>query len=1793
MAVNNIDYSKNVGKKNEVKTFNKKQLLRKLHNVSPKLRSKLEVQLSDNKAEYHEDTINSANKLLDLLNDEGIVYDLMARNDGGGLLAKTKGLGGNDLIITIAPKDEYRINRGTKQRELQSSELFVGNINANGRNFYIDRNNQVKKSFDQYRKKNNIKKGHPEWGQLWAKYYNDERVKDFDENRYKYLLKGLIGELPVTTEYLKGNARKDVSFDNSYTILNEQDKPIVKFYRRKIDDEYIESNIDYISAYLIKKEEANQSVAKTPLLQMVEDTNKQIDELVDENGVVTRENKGFVEESVINPISIDDDTTLNGLNLDTLLAFNSRSDIAEAIAYEMRHNEMFTIDNDAIVGEPGLKDLLYEETAGVRADRISVNELVNNDEYLTNAYNQVIEDTTQTLNRLGVVSNDIYFDEDFVLHWEGVNKKDGTIRTGEIGQIFLPNEKGVISTEFKTVKDSADRNYHLVAGYTAYYKSNDKETTVKPKTISIQLENGKDIDVVASTEMDEEGNLKPFLTKNGKYVRADRLPEDELIRLNTAIDSYNSQHQDAPLPKVDTLEVKRTLKDRLRLKGFDQNFNKQLNATLARQILQEDDHSVDNVSLNKLYHGDVYGMRIASENLNKSAIIETYKNRVKFENEVLDLSMQELDSDYEGNDTDYEGEDYSHRFNIAALDGLFDRSMSSDGANLGLVRYLNKNTKILKNTGEVVPSLDKDIARATIIDEMPFTEADPGDRSMMGANQFMKSRNVSQSVVALMTYKGYTFEDGAVISKRFAEQQGEIVNGLDDEGNVIPLQVGDKISDLHGNKATISYIANENDDVFKENPTLDVIMNPHSIPSRMNTGVALELEAGGLVTPITFNGERVADAGLLNVVITDITAKGKTKVYEDEYDKDGNLIKKSNRKGRSFGVQEAWVANALELDNTMKEIYSQNIQPFEKMKAYMNVTGLSFDENTAILQSNGFNNGKHRPPEGVNEVEISEALKLPEDEAFMELPIEVELPSGMKTKYLYVLPEKYRSTQELFDGDRMYHDYSSAYSRITKESLKYSELQDKFKVTINKKLENLNEQDLMNYDLTKDEDRIALRKQLTNSEDIKEFDQQINKMNNSREKQASIIQGKVNSLTSRIIEDKLGGHSKLSERLDEYGDSHMFRSKDSKAIKQSIIKKEIMSKQVPNSVTSVVTAEPNVDIDTIKVSSDIYKTLDLKNPEDRVLLWRDPALHDGSMRAFKVIKDDNLVGVGINPLVTESFGMDFDGDTVGVYAPKTKEAQLELREKAALEKNLIDPTSLQFTGNIAMDFVSSAVENGYVYSEKFSEIEKGPLKDVTVDDEFKNLSPKDQLTKLLTNMAKKDNGHIEINQLWKDVVTSNENIGTSQVAFSNRTEFYNSIMDMATKGAKGKPDGIINQDVENNIKKYEKENGKTLTYAERMENPELYISNQSTVMDYYDRGKEMAEYKANIQEAMKQPNINKDGQEIDKQAIIEHNKDLYKKLYAPYKEVVNENGSIDKVRNKGSLAYDQDRTRMAQSGKTDLTGLAGAKSQTLVSLMYDKSGGAMSAMEVTEPLTQATLKLKHDPKKTPEIKKLLADYDEMLSKGGYDRDEFKQEFQEMYSKVGLDVRDEHLDDVYNVLSNKNEDGQEKTAPIQEVIEERMNPLMKANLYGYDILKESAIGVEKNTEVTKNQWEKQTKDIDDKWILKDEKTLDNGNMSKLKHIALGKVESNVIELNTLKKGDKSELHIPNDIKSIGVPCSKEVASSFAKENNCGIYKKEQSKTQINKPLTNDLGFNNKSKKGFDNKGVDDKSIELEM
>jgi hypothetical protein len=69
--------------------------------------------------------------------------------------------------------------------------------------------------------------------------------------------------------------------------------------------------------------------------------------------------------------------------------------------------------------------------------------------------------------------------------------------------------------------------------------------------------------------------------------------------------------------------------------------------------------------------------------------------------------------------------------------------------------------------------------------------------------------------------------------------------------------------------------------------------------------------------------------------------------------------------------------------------------------------------------------------------------------------------------------------------------------------------------------------------------------------------------------------------------------------------------------------------------------------------------------------------------------------------------------------------------------------------------------------------------------------------------------------------------------------------------------------------------------------------------------------------------------------------------------------------------------------------------------------------------------------KTPEIQNYLVILMICLEKGGYTKDDFTNDFKEMYNDVGLDVRDEHLHQVFDTLSKKDNDGITRTQPVQK------------------------------------------------------------------------------------------------------------------------------------------------------------------
>lgn len=1708
--------------------FDKNILVDMLKNIPQKERAKLKTKLTDQMAQYNADTVNRGNQVLNFLKDEGYTYDVLARADGKGLMAKLRNLGGSDFLVTIASNDD-------PSRRNSNGASVVGNVVMDNRSFYTNTRNTtgLQNSFD--------------------------------------MIKALTGKVKVKATENKSNKN---NYDVAYDILDDNGRSISRFFRGRsrelpkdlqVETEEMELDDDFAEAF-----GAEQAANISPLQRLIEDTNFRIEQEANEDNLISIVNQGFREDIEVHPIEVEDYKTYNNLDLDMLLALNDRNTISDAIVEEMVRNEDFDLRNESITAEEGLKDLLMEATAGIRTNELESVEIDPN-------YQQVLDIVRENLEKQSIENVDVRFDEDHVVHWSGNivdrdksgNEISRSERSGMIGQIFLPDENGVINTNFKTIEENSDRNYKMVPSYTAYYADRSGFQYV-PKTVHATIEgrtgdfvvresgevfympeargqkprpwtkeeltperlsqfqesirkfnnnkkSGKTYSPIAVTEQ-QKTRLEPMTTMynnkevvadvdgnplivNGKTFIKEQFPENVLRRQIASIQKRNAKNPDNPIPMIGTKEVTPSLRDAIRLRGFEQSLNQSIEAVVARQVLQNDSRLKDNNSLNKLYHGDVYGTRIKNDNLAYDSILETYKRRVRFPNEITNLTADELDEhtvlDSSGNPVETK-KTATHRHNLKAFEGIFDRSLSSDGQALGKIRYLNDGVVVNEDGSLNVPD-DNYKSTAPIFNDLDYyTWGDPSDRTMMGANQVIKSRNVAKSRVALMTYKGYTFEDGSVISEKFAKEQGAIVNGYDENGEPIPLEVGDKISDSHGNKSTISYIATpENDKLFEENPDLDVIMNPHSIVSRMNTGVVLEMQGEATeqepLRDITYNGVKVAESGLLNVVVTDITAKDKTHTYE----------KGEGRLGRSFGVQEAWVANALNLDGVMDEIYGHNEKSFERLRQYLNVTGIDIDEDGVMYDSTGIKydaeTGEYNMPiVDLENYDKSQGLELPEGDSALKLPFKVELPSGKSTDLIKVLPEEYRKTQELYDGGRMYHDYSRVYSDLADLSSDFIEWRNEMDQKV--------EQDLSQIDFSKQSDFEAFLDNFTDEKERQEAKRYVETAQNR-------MQGKMSQLTDRVIDDKLGGRMTYDEDKDR-------SLKDTEAIKRSIMKRDIMGHQVPHSATSVVTANPNVDMNTLKVSPEIFEKMNLKDPEnDRVLLWRDPALHDGSMRSFKIEKDESIVGVGINPLVTESFGMDFDGDTVGIYAPKSKEAQHDLRTKSALENHLIDPTSEKFTGNIGMDFVSSAYQAGYVGES----ITQGPLKGR--ENEIKDMNAKDQLHFMLTEMAQKEDGYEEINQLWKDTVTSEEyNIGASTIDLKDRESFKESMMRQARIGAKGKEAGV-SSDVEQKFDSLEAQRGQKIPYSDKMRDKQFRSpngnGNKPTVMQHYDRALYMKDLSDTIKNSKDETSKNIAGKQLKYMLTPGH----YKKD--------NKTGMIEWKEHYGSLARDYNRTREAQAGKVDLTGRAGSKSQMLVSVMFDQPEGAMSAMEVTEPLTQATLKLKHNPDDTPKIEELLNDYDKMLKDGGLDREGFVDKFKGkdgMYTKVGLDVNDKHLNQVFDTLSDGN--GKDAvTRPIDQVLNEKMSPLMKANMYGYDSIKE----------------------------------MSNNNTKNLSKIAKGYTD---VSLESFKDGENSGKHVPKELNKVTSP-SMEKAAEKCYSNAVEKIKAEKEQSELVKQQEPDM------------------------
>lgn len=881
--------------------------------------------------------------------------------------------------------------------------------------------------------------------------------------------------------------------------------------------------------------------------------------------------------------------------------------------------------------------------------------------------------------------------------------KDIDVVSGEIGQIFEPDEYGAITTRY-----AGQPNKVMIPGYNAYIVADDEEN---PKPLGERLR-----------------------LSGWKQQMRNAIAKEVHAAVFTAPTEYKF------LPHTTSLN------------------------TVYRKTY-ETSYSIGeyNYRLNEATPEDQSTFR---------AIIKTLQGRCRFPNEYGDgattmaQSMLEHPERQEAKNYDYYYSDLLDNENLRVLgeyfDGIFDENMTGTAKTQGLVRYLVDGAEVDDATGSVkpVPTNYTDEngnfvkAECPLMKDVLFRDKyhDTWDRRQMAASQVLTAQSTPRGVgMAMMNIDGWTFDDGFVVSKKFA-QQYHVSPGEDKDRR--PLIIGDKLSDMHGNKGVISlvvdpYLATDEiikslqgngeghpdngrsgmgvkegdnftfwfrdvnytipfdtksgldeyqqaaqyiqkqynveklDDVmhvFRDNENLDVVASPYSGMSRSNGGSGkgmLDPAPAGKDKILNLPDGRTVDGGIgyVDMIVVDMLADVKTHFYDQHAIREG--------KGRKASGQLAWVLQAKGADKIMKAFYGSNDSAFSNLREYAIAIGMDFDETGTpkIGYHQQTNRGEKRklfksPDPTTIECNVvsakssgKKALKFDAEDlnahmqhmfeelnasgGFMELPFPLEfntlsyvnLPSGVdmpegsfklqKTGQSYVdisgashdtyglpvLSHSLRSGQDFQDGTARPHDYTLRYKKIYEAGLKYRKCEE-----------------MLLTDGISAEDKKFLTTMMS--------------------EQKAVAQQQMNEVTKDIINNRFN-------------------------TKYNVVREEIMATRIDNSATAVWTADPRLKTDEVAMSLEHAAKLGLTTtneetgeiklvPDASVLLWRDPILHDGNVRYMKIVVNDSLTGVAINPLMDKSFDGDFDGDSIGMVALTDKDAKNQAYTCFGVENNLLN-----------------------------------------------------------------------------------------------------------------------------------------------------------------------------------------------------------------------------------------------------------------------------------------------------------------------------------------------------------------------------------------------------------------------------------------------------------------------------------------------------------------------------------------
>lgn len=1011
-------------------------------------------------------------------------------------------------------------------------------------------------------------------------------------------------------------------------------------------------------------------------------------------------------------------------------------------------------------------------------------------------------------------------------------------------------------------------------------------------------------------------------------------------------------------------------------------------------------------------------------------VLHTLRGRCRFPNEygegstTMAQSYLENAHTEEAKDFDYFYSDLCENHNLRVLghqfDGVFDPNATGNAKTQGIVRYLADGATVDMRSGVVkaYDGPDEDMKLCSLMKDPVFENMyfDSWDRRLMAMNQVLTALGTPRQVgTAMMNIKGWNFDDGFLVSKRFAEEN--MIQGAD--GEMRPLMAQDKLSDFHGNKGVISrvidpemmtdrliakigteielkdgsefpvdlsdkyarkitatmngqeYAVNfsslnrtfanketpagrsledlrkelivktiqrENgledmDDVmrvFAENPSLDIVQAPYSGMSRFNGGTIRDLMNHTEPLVITKDGKThtvPGGIGFTNFIVVDMPADVKTHIYDEAAVLEG--------KGRKASGQLAWALQSKGCVNIMNEFYGKNQGALDDLREYAICLGMDFTPD--MIPVTGYHEqterGEHRSltklpdlatllqPEdpdapidyrslfrkkGKNFKGLDTKLErkirddimagLNKNGGFMELPFELELqekdPGAEANEYLTpqtgqvyhvgsvtgptygypVLPINLRSGIELLDGTSRAHDYTNRYVRMYSDAVTYMVCQEAcmaeqrtqkelLKKSKTGKVNGLNADDKKLYD------------------ESMAFFEQIRALGLASREDA---QTQSNAVTKDII----------NRRFDT---------------KYNVIRESIMAKRIPVSGTAVWSADPRLDLDQVSMNKATAKKLGFLREDgalrrdSRVMIWRDPILHDDNVRYMRVKLDESILGVAINPLMDKCFDGDFDGDSVGVVPLHGNLARAEAYRKFSLESNLLQKGVAPDENGDYPLYIQTGLDVKTVMAghpelkERYDQL----AHEINVFERSIGSRGDDVFAPDAKEIRDKRSAYVrELNKLMHDTL---DDIGSACIDFSSEQSVMSSLIDIADTKAKG------------------------------------------------DRSK-LGEFANNFGVQLDGPGV-EDGWETKDRSV----------LLSAIKPIKDKDGKVaSKFTVEGTQRQKDGEIQETTAYKADNTALGGVTAQNAVAAFRNKC--LTAALELSYPTTQGILQSKHDPK---------------------------------------------------------------------------------------------------------------------------------------------------------------------------------------------------------------------------------------